>query len=461
MKELHILLYTYIYVNGKKSAELQISVVSGVREIKGIDKIIDVETQEIVNINSLKLGHTYDIKLITSSQTYNYQDLNVNDEAGLLTITNDGKFKVVGVGTGKITIVSPNNGGTFETYYTTTFNDKELGKMIYASLDNVSDKITISDLERIEELKDTSGNTNFSWNSIKNTEDLKFLPNLTKLSINNATFETLHLNQKRLEKIEIYDSSIKEIIIDNLTLLNKLHIEVITSINKLKLIGLEDLEEFELVFLNSQECNIKELYIESCPEFYNLFLLSCNIERAIIKNSKDINEVIFGTVSEITLENLDRITHLSVKTNKLKKLYLLNLPYFTFNDDSINLEVTEIDELFIKDVARTGLPSQFLKYFPDQISSIKLEDLTFIKDYLLNNNYISSLDLNKNSTSIELYNLNNLSRINVSSPYLTSLNISYINGISYLYIDGNIQSGNLVNNFEETISSFNTYIILI
>ena len=99
-------------------------------------------------------------------------------------------------------------------------------------------------------------------------------------------------------------------------------------------------------------------------------------------------------------------------------------------------------KLFIKDVARTGLPSQFLKYFPDQISSIKLEDLTFIKDYLLNNNYISSLDLNKNSTSIELYNLNNLSRINVSSPYLTSLNISYINGISYLYIDGNIQSGN-------------------
>lgn|GEM_PF-2029987 len=240
-----------------------------------------------------------------------------------------------------------------------------------------------------------------------------------------------------------------------------MHIEVITSINKLKLIGLEDLEEFELVFLNSQECNIKELYIESCPEFYNLYLLPYNIERAIIKNSKDINEVIFGTVSEITLENLDRITHLSVKTNKLKKLYLLNLPYFTFNDNSINLEVTEIDELFIKDVARTGLPSQFLKYFPDQISSIKLEDLTFIKDYLLNNNYISSLDLNKNSTSIELYNLNNLSRINVSSPYLTSLNISYINGISYLYIDGNIQSGNLVNNFEETISSFNTYIILI
>ena len=70
-----------------------------------------------------------------------------------------------------------------------------------------------------------------------------------------------------------------------------------------------------------------------------------NLERAIIKNSKDINEVIFGTVSEITLENLDRITHLSVKTNKLKKLYLLNLPYFTFNDDSINLEVTEIDEI--------------------------------------------------------------------------------------------------------------------
>jgi len=124
-----------------------------------------------------------------------------------------------------------------------------------------------------------------------------------------------------------------------------LHIEVITSINKLKLIGLEDLEEFELVFLNSQECNIKELYIESCPEFYNLHLLPYNIERAIIKNSKDINEVIFGTVSEITLENLDRITHLSVKTNKLKKLYLLNLPYFTFNDDSINLEVTEIDEI--------------------------------------------------------------------------------------------------------------------
>jgi len=74
-------------------------------------------------------------------------------------------------------------------------------------------------------------------------------------------------------------------------------------------------------------------------------LLPYNIERAIIKNSKDINEVIFGTVSEITLENLDRITHLSVKTNKLKKLYLLNLPYFTFNDDSINLEVTEIDEI--------------------------------------------------------------------------------------------------------------------
>lgn len=316
-----------------------ISVVRGVREIKGIDSVIDVVTNEEVNIHSLKLGHVYNILLKTSPQIKDMQDLNVNDESGLLTITDNGYFQVTGVGTGKITVTSPNDGGKLDINYTSVFNDAVLGEIITASLENHTGNITKRDLKNIEVLKDKVGNTIFSWQNIKSLEDLGFLPNLAILTIKDANFNSLRLNLERLEELDVYNSSIKEISLENLPLLSKLQLELTSSLNKLALIGLTDLDEFEIDFINSQDRIIKEVYIESCPELYNLYMYAYKVEKATIKDSNKLREVIFGTISDITLEGLVGLTHLSVKTNKLNKLSFINLPYFTFDDDSINLEV--------------------------------------------------------------------------------------------------------------------------
>ncbi|MFS1513734.1 leucine-rich repeat domain-containing protein [Chengkuizengella sp. SCS-71B] len=312
-------------------------------------------------------------------------------------------------------------GGDEKTYTITVtraiFEDENLEAAIKEEL-NVSEEITIDDLQGLEDLSAI-------YEDIDSIVGLEYAVNLTDLDLseNRITDISILSNLTKLTSLNLYDNEITDIsILANLTKLTSLNLDdneitdifILENLTKLTSLNLDDNEITDISILAKLE-NLTSLDLDD-----NKITDISSLENLTKLTWLDLGN---NNITDISsLENLENLTWLDLDDNKITDISSLeNLTNLTYLDLHEN-EITDISSL----ENLTNLTRLDLYY--NKITDISsLENLTKLTWLYLEENEITDIS--------SLENLTNLTRLDLYYNKITDISsLENLTKLTWLYL---------------------------